>query len=43
MHRFVRSDIQCESSHEEEGGADRDAYEVGRSRASLIASLSARR
>ena len=30
MHRFVGSGIECESSHEEEGGADRDANAISR-------------
>jgi hypothetical protein len=34
---FMRSDIQREGSHKEQCRTDRDTYEVGRSRASLIA------
>src|SRR5580658_9138855 len=43
VRRFVRGEIQCESSYEEQCRMDRDAHELGGSRASLMASLSARR
>ena len=41
--RFVRSDIQCKSGHEEQTGKDRDAYETSRPGTPLRASLNTRR
>ena len=43
VHRFVKSNMQRERSHEEQCGMDRDAFEVDRSFAPLIASLTAGR